>query len=163
MVFDSRSPRVELDASTCGASAVTSTFSDIAPTVRAKFTATSEPTVTSMPLRTSVLKPEVETLSSYDPAGDARDSISAVVVCSSFTNCSGIQAARRNLGLANHGPCWSWTTPKMFPFTSGAKWCGPKLHRSQLTQTDEDPPTKNIAHKYSFPIVLNRTNDNPKF
>ncbi len=64
-----KQPSVELDASTWGASAVTWTCSLIAPTVSEKFTEISEPTVTAMPVRTSVLKPGAEALTSYGPAG----------------------------------------------------------------------------------------------
>jgi hypothetical protein len=59
----------EVEVSTWDASAVTSTLSLIAPTVREKFTVTSPPTVTTRPPRTSVLKPGAEVLISYDPAG----------------------------------------------------------------------------------------------
>jgi hypothetical protein len=57
-VVESQRPEV----STWGASPVTSTFSVIAPTVSEKFTPMSPPTVTTIPLRTSVLKPAAETL-----------------------------------------------------------------------------------------------------
>jgi hypothetical protein len=75
---------VELDVSTWAASPVTSTLSLTAPTVRAKFTETSPPTVTTIPLRTSVLKPGAVELTSYDPAGTLamRNSpLSSAVAC----------------------------------------------------------------------------------